>query len=426
MKRLTILSSAVLRYVAKCTLIAVILAGFTAVCLGRYDSHPPSKIIRLPEPQLKGPLTLEQTLAKRRSIRQFTNQRLTSLQIGQLAWAAQGITNRQRGYRTAPSAGAIYPMKLYFATDQGLSVYNPEEHVLEEIANQDIRSKLSAAALRQRAVAAAACDIIIAGSESKLARKYGNKARRYMLLEAGHIAQNIQLQAVGLQLGSVTIGAFDIRGISRICRLPADLEPLYIISVGYPARQATTEKTREERQASKMDVTKTKKAVLIIASENFRDEELFETKRELEKANIKTVIASTKMTVSKGMLGAKAQPEILVDELSVDDYDAIIFVGGSGARQYFDSPTALNIARQAKNKGKVLAAICIAPTVLANAGLLDGVRATSFSSEQAKLKNAGAKYTGAAVEKDGLIITGRGPDAATQFGKTIADALTGK
>jgi len=84
-----------------------------------------------------------------------------------------------------------------------------------------------------------------------------------------------------------------------------------------------------------MDITKTKKAVLIIASDNFRDEELFETKRELERANVKTVIASTKMTVSKGMLGAKAQPEILVDELSVDDYDAIIFVGGSGGKTVF-------------------------------------------------------------------------------------------
>lgn len=172
-----------------------------------------------------------------------------------------------------------------------------------------------------------------------------------------------------------------------------------------------------------MDNAEARKAVLIIASCNFRDEELLETKYELEKANVDTVIASTKIGVIKGMYGAEAQAAILVNDIVVDDYDAIIFVGGSGAKEYFDSRVALNIARQAKDKGKVLAAICIAPTVLANAGVLDGVRATCFSTEKFKLKEAGAKYTGADVERDGLVITADGPRAATQFGKTIADAL---
>ena len=103
--------------------------------------------------------------------------------------------------------------------------------------------------------------------------------------------------------------------------------------------------------------------------------------------------------------------------------DRIIFIGGSGARQYFNSPAALNIARQAAAKQKILAAICIAPTILANAGLLEGRRATCFASERPRLQNAGAQYTGAAVERDGLIITGSGPVAANLFGITIADIL---
>ena len=245
-----------------------------------------------------------------------------------------------------------------------------------------------------------------------------------MLLEAGHIAQNIQLQAVSVGLGAVPIGAFDIRRIGKICRLPRDLEPLLIVCVGYPASQAETKKEKQETQ--EMISTGVKKAVLIIASRNFRDEELFETKRILDEAAVQTVVASTKTGVMRGMLGGKIGVTTLINDIVVDDYDAIIFVGGSGAKEYFNNSVALNIARQAVGKEKVLAAICIAPAVLANAGVLNGVKATCFSSERARLKRAGANYTGSAVEQDGLIITGSGPKAAAQFGRAIADALAGR
>jgi protease I len=305
-----------------------------------------------------------------------------------------------------------------------LFVYHPDKHNLEELFSKDIRDRLATAAFEQKPVAEAACDIIIAGSVKKLSSDYGNKAGRYMLLEAGHVAQNIQLQAVSLGLGSVPVGAFEIRDVSKVCRLPANLEPIYIICVGYPAGQATIETGEEEKEVSEVDRTQTKRAALIIASDRFRDEELFETQRAIAGAGVETVIASSKTGVIKGMRGGKAEATILVNELKVDDYDAIVFIGGSGAKEYFDSNVALNIARQAAQKGKVLAAICIAPTVLANAGLLQGVKATSFSSERVRLRKAGAQFTDAPVERDGLIITGKGPEAASEFGKAVADAIT--
>ena len=396
----------------------------TVICFGR--DEPPPKKIQLPEPNLTGTVSLEQALTMRRSVRQFTDKTLNLAQIGQLAWAGQGITEKQRGLRTAPSAGAIYPINLYFATPDGLFIYNPFRHNLEEVQNEDIRNRLREAALRQKVVADAPCDIIIAGSAEKLAAKYADRAERYMLLEAGHIAQNIQLQAVALGLGSVTVGAFEIPQVAKVCNLPANLEPLYIICVGYPAKQPALQKTKGEKETDKMDSAKPKKAVLIIASENFRDEEFFETKSALEKAAVKTTIASTKTGTIKGMLGGKAVAEMLVKNIDLNDYDAVIFVGGSGAREYFDNKIALDIARQAKDKKKILAAICIAPTVLANAGVLKGVKVTSFMSERAKLTESGAKFTGSAVEQDGLIITGSGPEAAAKFGKTVAEALAGK
>lgn len=403
----------------------VILICFVAVCLGqRKERVLPLRIVQLSSPRLTGSVSFEEALAKRRSVREFTTQALNFGQIGQLAWAGQGITEPGKGFRTAPSAGAIYPIELYFATQEGLFVYHPDKHNLEELSSRDIRDRLAAAAFEQKTVAKAACDIIIAGSVKKLSSDYGNKARRYMLLEAGHIAQNIQLQAVSLGLGSVPVGAFEIRNVSKVCRLPANLEPIYIICVGYPAGQATIETGEKEKEVSEVDKTRTKKAALIIASDRFRDEELFETQRAITEAGVEIVIASSKTGVIKGMRGGKAEATILVNELKVDDYDAIVFIGGSGAKEYFDSDVALNIARQAAQKEKVLAAICIAPTVLANAGLLQGVKATSFPSERVRLKKAGAQFTDAPVERDGLIITGKGPEAASEFGKAVADALT--
>jgi len=367
---------------------------------------------------LTGTVSFEEALAKRRSVRLFANKPLESEQISQLAWAGQGITETQRGLRTAPSAGETYPIDLYFATPEGLFVYRPAEHSLEQTSDQDVRSGLAAAASMQESVAMAGCDIIVAGSVRKLTSQFRNKARTYMLLEAGHIAQNIQLQAVCLDLGSVTIGGFNSKDVSRTCRLPRGLEPIYIICVGYPIEQAAAEALQEG--------TGTKRAALIVASQNFRDEELFETKRALDAAAVQTVTASTRIGIIMGALGNIAEANILVGQLRVEDYDAIIFIGGPGAVEYAANPAALNLAREAVRQRKILAAISTAPTILANAGVLTGVRATSFLSERNRLILAGAVYTGIPVEQDRLIITGSGPAASIQFGRAIADALVSR
>jgi len=437
MKGSIIFGAHILGRATKWGVIAVILAGLVTLCPGQQRSEgrlrgsarrSTLKIIQLPEVNLAGSITFEQALAKRRSVRQFSVQPLKFEQIGQLAWAGQGITDPETGWRTAPSAGETYPIDLYFAIPEGLFVYRPANHSLEQTLDQDVRGRLAAAAGMQQAVANAGCDIIVAGSVRKLTPRFRDKARQYMLLEAGHIAQNIQLQAVSLELGSVTIGGFETREVSRACKLLRTLEPLYIIPVGYPAGQAPTETGQEQASTGPEEPVRTrpKAAVLIIGRENFRDEELFETKRVLDVAGVRTTIASTRIGVIRGALGGMAEARVSVDNLRVDDYDAIIFVGGLGAREYFSSPVALNIIREAAVKRMVLAAISIAPTILANAGVLNGVRATSFISERTTLERAGAVYTGAAVERDRLIITAVGPIAAGQFGGAIAEALAGR
>lgn len=421
------------------TILTIIVAGGVALCLGQSAERQyrprvqtrgsPIKVVQLTDPRQKGPVSLEEALTRQQSSRQFTGQPLKLTDVGQLAWAGQGITEPQKGLQTTQSAGTTYPIELYFATQDGLFVYRPQGHSLEQIFEQDIRKMLATTALVQETAAQAGCDIIVVGSARKLAAQLRDDARKYMLLEAGHIAQNIQLQAVCLDLGYATVESFDTKEVIRICRLTRELEPIYIICVGYPATEKTTEEASQQNEAARMQPSITgggKRAVLIAAGVNFQDEELFATQRALNTAGVETVIASTILGPIRGMQGGVAEARILMNQLRVDDFDAIIFIGGSGAAEYFNNPAALNITREAARRRKVIAATSTAPTVLANAGVLTGIRATSFLSEQAKLIQAGAIYTGTPVERDRLIITASSPSAAAIFSQAIVDTLAGR
>lgn len=168
------------------------------------------------------------------------------------------------------------------------------------------------------------------------------------------------------------------------------------------------------------------KILLIIAPENFRDEELLHTKQELERAGLQTVIASSRTGEARGKLGARVNVDLKLEQVKVDDYDGVVFVGGPGSAMYFDDKQAHLIARETFSKGKATCAICIAPVILANAGVLKGKRATVWNGEYVgKLESGGATYTGSSVEVDGKVITANGPTAARDFGRAIAKALKG-
>lgn len=162
---------------------------------------------------------------------------------------------------------------------------------------------------------------------------------------------------------------------------------------------------------------------MVIAPEVFRDEEYAHPKAVLEGLGASVTTASVQPGICRGKLGMTAEATVSVAEAKASEYDAVIFVGGGGAQVFFDDPAAHALARSAHEGGKVVAAICIAPSVLAHAGLMQGMRATAFPSQREDLVAHGAIWTGAAVEVDGAIITANGPDAATDFGRAIADAL---
>jgi len=164
-----------------------------------------------------------------------------------------------------------------------------------------------------------------------------------------------------------------------------------------------------------------KSVAMIIAHQVFQDMEYGTSKDIIEKNGIKVLTASSDLSEATGKYGGKIKPDLLVKDINVDEFDAVVFIGGGGCQQYFDDPAALKVAKETKEKGKILSAICLAPNILANAGLLKGINATCWDSDN--LKEKGANYTGKQVEKVGKIITGKNPDAAEEFGNAIVDAL---
>ena len=190
--------------------------------------------IELPAPDTTGEMPVEAAIEARRSIRAFTDQPLTAEQIGQLAWAAQGITDEARGLRAPPSAGATYPLEVYLVTAEGVGRYLPQQHALQMTISGDMRGQLAQAALGQGFVATAPLVVAVAGVYERTAGRYGPRAERYVHMEVGHLGQNVHLQAVALGLGSVPVGAFDDDTVAQVLNLPADHAPLYLIPVGHP------------------------------------------------------------------------------------------------------------------------------------------------------------------------------------------------
>ncbi len=164
-------------------------------------------------------------------------------------------------------------------------------------------------------------------------------------------------------------------------------------------------------------------ALLIVAQNVFRDEEYFKPKAILETAGYQIKTGSVKTGIARGKLGGTAKVDVSLSEVKVDDYAAVVFVGGAGSADYFTDKDALKLAVEAYQKEKVLGAICIAPGILARAGILKGKRATVFSSEIESLKREGAEYTALTVVVDGKIVTANGPEAAEEFGRVLVKTL---
>jgi len=193
--------------------------------------------LALPQPRRASQVSVEEALARRRSVRQYPDEPLTLAEVSQLLWAAQGITS-ERGYRTAPSAGALYPLEVYVVAGNvadlpdGIYRYRSSVHGLIKVAEGDKRGDLCAAARGQASVRDAAAVIVFAAVYERTTAKYGERGIRYVHIEVGHAAQNVFLQAVALDLGAVVVGAFSDEAVKRVVNMNENEQPLYLMPVG--------------------------------------------------------------------------------------------------------------------------------------------------------------------------------------------------
>lgn len=194
--------------------------------------------IKLPEPKYDSDTSVEQALLERRSVRAYKDEPLTLTEVSQLLWAAQGITDLRKGFRTAPSAGALYPLEVYVVINnaegvtKGVYKYRPHEHELVRIRNGNVSGELAVAVLGQTWVGEGAIVIVFSAVYERTTQKYGDRGIRYVHMEAGHAAQNVYLQAVSLNLGTVVVGAFKEDELRKILNMSDEEHPLYIMPVG--------------------------------------------------------------------------------------------------------------------------------------------------------------------------------------------------
>jgi len=204
------------------------------------------EIVKLPRPRFQGPMSVEEALAARRTIRNFSSKELTLPQLSQLLWALQGITYIEDlpgggtlHHRAAPSAGRTFPLEVYTAIPAGLYHYKPHEHELHRVSDVDLRAKLSEAALSEsnrEAIKTAPLTVVLAADNSRAlkATPIMESALRYVHLEAGHAAQNLALQAASLGLGICTITSYQVAKVYDALKLPLNHRPIYLLPVGFP------------------------------------------------------------------------------------------------------------------------------------------------------------------------------------------------
>lgn len=191
--------------------------------------------------------------------------------------------------------------------------------------------------------------------------------------------------------------------------------PLLFLMSCYPKEEAPM----PSEQVSKSGIKKS--VLMVVAQKNYRDEEYQVPRKVLEQAGFEVKVASSKLGTCTGVLGGTLESDLLLEDVRVDDFDALLFIGGNGAQEYWENRTAHALLREAGQKNKVIGAICIAPVTLARAGLLKGRRVTVFPSESKQMKDA--VYTGNDVEVDGRIVTANGPAAARLFGERVKELL---
>ncbi len=411
----------------------LLVACFVTFSFGqRRSRNVVQKIIQLTKPDTSGKMTFEQALLQLRSVNRFTGQTVDRTVISQLAWAGLGnlVTSSMTQLNPQPLQSP-FPTQLFFVTNEGVFFYQPISNSLEQIAEGDPRPILAAAVRMPDPVASAGCVVVITSNATRNtgARRGGTNStditRNTMLLEAGRIAQNIQLQAacLGQDLGSTAIGDFEPRAVVSACRLSRDYEALYMVCVGYL--------TDQDKQGTPgmSETGADKKAAIIVPGANFDNSELYGTLNALDAARIQHIEVSNQIGLLKGAV-PNAPPfevRVPVNQIRAQDFDGIIIIGGPGAIGFINDPVVIKLVQDAFKQRKFIGAAGEAVAILANSGILSNrIKVACPPGVVAAVTQAGGIITNQLVENDSKVITCVGPEVSQKFGLELADSIMGR
>jgi SagB-type dehydrogenase family enzyme len=226
---------------ATVVMVVAVTASLSAMICDADMVRQGARLVPLPDPRLQGETSVEAALVARKSLREYSGGPLSLAELSQLLWAAQGVTHAGAG-RTAPSAGALYPIELYVVAGnvenlgRGVYRYRIGSHDLVEVMAEDLQAELAAAALGQESVEDAAAVIVVAGVIERTAQKYGQRAVRYVHMEVGAVVENVYLQATALGLGTVFVGAFSDTKVKQVLGMPDEESPFALLPVGRASR----------------------------------------------------------------------------------------------------------------------------------------------------------------------------------------------
>ncbi|MBN2589891.1 MAG: DJ-1/PfpI family protein [Sedimentisphaerales bacterium] len=402
-------------------LFLVVIACFTALSFGqRRNRTTIQKIIQLTKPATTAGKGFQELLAGLRPTDRFAGQALEKNQIGQLAWAGLGNRINPGIIPVTPSPlESPFPTQIYVVANDGVFYYQPINHSLEQIAEGDARLTLANATSMPVSVSSAGCIMLItsSGTRNSSSRRTGTptSAKSAMLLEAGHIAQNIQLQAACLEgLGSITISDFDESNVSKACSLPRSADVLYMVCVGY---------VTEPVNGNSSNAATTKKAAIIVPSENFQDDEFWQTKNMLESAKILVTVVSNRAGPIRGINGTLFDVPLAADRIRADQFDAVIVIGGPGAAMFNNDLVVRDLLRAASQGGKIIGATSYGTIVLASAGILQGIKIACPVELSTDLTMMGAVCSNVPVEEHMSVITCAGPQVARTFATALANGI---
>lgn len=356
----------------------------------------PSAAVQQPagsEPNSTGTMTVKEAISRQKNIQNFSALALDRTELLQLAWAGHSVI--------AASKNGI-TVDLYFCLADGIYRYDPAANSLDSLGTVDIRGQLAVAAQNEAALQEAPCAIIVAGSRTQ--------PRDKMMFDAGKISQTISLEATSIGLAIREVGSFDISKVKRLTKISVQREPLYMLAVGYPAGA----------MRQRIDETAKHRALLIIDGSD-RSAELFNIIDVLTAADIQLTVAQRGKTAMRtDRYQRMIDPDMQPQDAVVTDYDAVIVVGNSGSIAFMRDQMILNIVRQAIQAGKIVGALGDAAQILANAGILNGVRVTG---DRRLLLRSGGIYTDQLVESDQGIVTAMTSQQSSLFARMIIDTM---